>query len=123
MSFLPTLDDVKAIAVDDAKIQSVTDSDTVWLNMVTFADKIITEAIYGELEFEAQTYFAAHVLSMSAQPVGGRGPLSSESIGGVSQSFTLPWLNRTTVLGGTQFGIMYLEIRNMINAAVVVVKV
>ena len=123
MSFLPTIADIQAIALDDTFIQGLAGTETVFTNMSVYVDKVVTEAVYGPLEFDAQLYLAAHILSMANQPVGGRGPLSSESVGGVAQSFTLPWLNRTTVLGGTQFGIMHLEIRSQIVAAVRVVKI
>ena len=120
---LVTIDDVKAIAADDETIQAIDGTDNVFVIVDAYATKTVTEAVYGELQFEAQLYLMAHMLSMSGQPVGGRGPLSSESIGGISQSFTLPWLNRTTVLGGTQFGIMHLEIRNQVVAAFRVITI
>lgn len=123
MSYLPTLEDVQAIAQDDAAIQALTGSETEWVNVQAYVDKTVTEGVYGLLEFDAQMYLSAHLLSLTNQPVGGRGPLSSESIGGLSQSFTLPWLNRTTVLGGTQFGIMYLEIRDQAVEKIRVVKI
>ena len=123
MAFLPTIGDVQAVAVDDAFIQGLAGTETVWVNMVAYVDKVVTEAIYKVLEFDAQLYLAAHILSMANQPVGGRGPLSSEGIGGINVAFTLPWLNRTTVLGGTQFGIMYLEIRNQIIPAAHVITI
>ncbi len=122
MSFLPTLAEVQSIAQDDVAIQALTGTETNWILIQAYVDKTVTEPVYGTLEKEAQIYLAAHMLSMSTQPVGGRGPLSSESIGDVSQSFTLPWLNRTTVLGGTQFGIMFLEIRNQVVFAFAFVK-
>ena len=120
---LVTIDDVKAIAGDDETIQAIDGTDRVFTIVDAYVTKVVTEAVYGELQFDAQLYLMAHMLSMSGQPVGGRGPLSSESIGGISQSFTLPWLNRTTVLGGTQFGIMHLEIRNQVVAAFRVITV
>ncbi len=123
MTFLPTLVEVQSIAQDDAAIQALTGSETNWALVQAYVAKIVLEEPYGVLQKEAQLYLAAHMLSMSTQPVGGRGPLSSESVGGVSQSFTLPWLNRTTVLGGTQFGIMHLEIRSQVVAAFRVVKI
>lgn len=122
MAFLPTLAEVQSIAQDDAAIQALTGAETNWALIQAYIDRTVTEAVYGILEKDAQIYLAAHMLSMSTQPVGGRGPLSSESIGQVSQAFTLPWLNRPTVLGGTQFGIMHLEIRNQIVPAFHFVK-
>ncbi len=123
MTFLPTLEEVQSIAQDDAGIQALDGSETVYATVTAYVAKIVLEDPYGVLQKEAQLYLAAHMLSMSTQPVGGRGPLSTESVGGVSQSFTLPWLNRTTVLGGTQFGIMHLEIRSQVVAAFRVVKI
>ncbi len=123
MTFLPTLAEVQSIAQDDAAIQALTGSETNWALVQAYVAKIVLEDPYGVLQKEAQLYLAAHMLSMSTQPVGGRGPLSTESVGGVSQSFTLPWLNRTTVLGGTQFGIMHLEIRGQVVFAAHVVKI
>lgn len=123
MTYLPTLAEVQAVAQDDASIAALTGSETVWTLVQAFVNKIVTDTVYGDLEKEAQLYLSAHMLSMANQPVGGRGPLSSESIGGIAQSFTLPWLNRTTVLGGTQFGIMYLEIRNMVVAPIRVITI
>lgn len=123
MAFEPTLDDVKGVAQDDAYIQALTGSEVVWTNVQAYIAKVVQETPYGDLLFDAQLYLAAHLLSMSNQPVGGRGPLSSESVGGVAQSFTLPWLNRITVLGGTQFGIMYLEIRGQVVPPFAVIKI
>ncbi len=123
MAFLPSLAEVQSIAQDDAGIQALDGSETVYALVTAYVAKIVLENPYGVLQKEAQLYLAAHMLSMANQPVGGRGPLSSESVGGVAQSFTLPWLNRTTVLGGTQFGIMHLEIRSQVVAAFRVVKI
>ena len=123
MTFLPTLEEVQSIAQDDAGIQALDGSETVFATVTAYVAKVVLEEPYGELQKEAQLYLAAHMLSMANQPVGGRGPLSTESVGGVSQSFTLPWLNRTTVLGGTQFGIMHLEIRSQVVFAAHVVKI
>ena len=123
MAFLPSLAEVQSIAQDDAGIQALDGSETVYALVTAYVAKIVLENPYGVLQKEAQLYLAAHMLSMSTQPVGGRGPLSTESVGGVSQSFTLPWLNRTTVLGGTQFGIMHLEIRGQVVFAAHVVKI
>jgi len=67
----------------------------------------------------AQTYFVAHILSVAFTVAGGQGPLSSESIGGITQSFTLPYLNQQTVIASTQYGLMYLE---MVRACVVSVR-
>ena len=90
MAFLPSLAEVQSIAQDDAAIQALTGSETNWTLVQAYVAKVVLEDPYGVLQKEAQLYLAAHMLSMSTQPVGGRGPLSTESVGGVSQSFTLP---------------------------------
>jgi hypothetical protein len=106
---LTTLTRVKLIAQDDAFIQALTDSDPlVEMIMDDVARHIVVEKFGADTE-AAQRYCVAHWLSLAAQPVGGRGPLSSISIGGISRSFTLPYLNQKTVYGATQFGLMYLE--------------
>lgn len=124
MAVIPTLAEVKAITLDDAFIQAIPDeNDPTWVRVVEYVDRTVKDNPYGVLKPDAQLFLIAHFLSMANVPIGGRGPLSSDSVGGVSQSFTLPWLNRTTVLGGTQFGIMHLEIRNQVVAAFRVIRI
>ncbi len=124
MAIDPTLAEVQAITLDDAFIQAIpSEADPTWVVTEAYVDLTVKDFPYGLLKKQAQLYLMAHFLSMANQPVGGRGPLSSESVGGVAQSFTLPWLNRTTVLGGTQFGIMFLEIRNQVVTPFAVVTI
>ena len=109
-----TLARVKLIAKDDAGIQALSESDPeviMVLEDVAMAVEDVTFHSYTEM---AQRYLAAHFLSLANQPVGGRGPLSSYSIGGVSRTFTLPYLNQKTVLGSTQYGLMFMELRDML---------
>lgn len=122
MAVLTTLDEVKAVARADEDIQALHSSDIAVKNAFAFADKLITEARYGSLTEEAQTYFIAHILSLATTNAGGQGPISSESIGGVTQSFTLPYLNRTTVIASTQYGLMFLEIRENVTVPAAVIK-
>ena len=124
MAIDPTLAEVQAISLDDAFIQAIpNEADPTWVRMAAYVDRTVKDDPYGVLKEDAQLYLMAHLLSLANQPVGGRGPLSSESVGGVSQSWTLPWLNRTTINGGTQFGLMYLEIRNQVSFAFAIVKI
>jgi len=123
MAFLPTLEEVQAVAQDDAFIQAVVITDPIWLVIIAMVEKRVKEFPFGELQKEAQIYLTAHGLSMANQPVGGRGPLSSESIGGITESFTLPWLNQTLVEGGTQFGLTYLSLVNATTIPFQVIKV
>ncbi len=108
-----TLDRVKLIAKDDSGIQALSDSDPEVIMVLEDAALAVTEAVFGSYTEMAQRYIAAHFLSLANQPVGGRGPLSSYNMGGISRSFTLPYLNQKTVLGSTQYGLMFMEIRDM----------
>ncbi len=119
-----TLARVKLIAKNDAGIQALVDGDPEVDMVLDDVATWITEGKFGATTEIAQRYAAAHFLSLANQPVGGRGPLSSESIGGISQSFTLPYLNQKTVFGSTQFGLFYLECvrRTQVPFAVVIAQ-
>jgi len=122
MVALTTLKDVKAIARADDTIQALHETDTAFVNALALADQIIKDTYFGTLTKDAQTYYVAHILALAATEAGGRGPLSSESIGGVTQSFTLPYLNQRTVIASTQYGLMFLELRNHVNVPAMVIK-
>lgn len=111
------LADVKAIAGNDAFIQALTGSEDVVAVVDAMVDIFVTERVYVSHYDMAQLYLTAHLLSLANQPVGGRGPLSSVSLGGVSRTFTLPYINQKTVLGSTQYGLMFMEIRDMLVPA------
>ncbi len=108
-----TLDRVKLIAKDDSGIQALSDSDLEVIMVLEDVALAVIEAVFGSYTEMAQRYLAAHFLSLANQPVGGRGPLSSYNMGGISRTFTLPYLNQKTVLGSTQYGLMFMEIRDM----------
>lgn len=114
MAAKTSLANIKVVAKADANIQGLQDADPLVALVLEQVDRHVPEGVFGTFTEEAQRYLGAHLLSMAFQPEGGRGPLSTESIGGVSQGFTLPWLNQKTVLGGTQFGLHFLEIRNRV---------
>lgn len=114
MAVLTTLAKIQLIAKDDAGIQALSASDPEVVQVLEDADLFVDGNLFGDYTEIAQRYIAAHFLSLANQPVGGRGPLSSESVGGVSQSFTLPYLNQKTVLGSTQYGLMYMELANRV---------
>ena len=104
-----TLSSIKLIAKSDTGIQALSADDPEVVMVINDVCDWIAKAKFGETTEMAQRYAAAHFLSLANQPVGGRGPLSSENVGGISQSFTLPYLNQKTVFGSTQFGLFYLE--------------
>jgi len=110
---LASLDDVQVVAQDDDFIQGLADeSAPEWVLISAFVDLLAPDAKYGKNAALAQTYLAAHLLSVAETDAGGRGPVSSESIGGVTRSWTLPYLNQQTVIASTQYGLMFLEIQN-----------
>ncbi len=121
MAALATLDDVKAVSRDNSNIQNLHQANRAVINAMSLADQLIKVGQYGNLTKDAQTYFVAHILALAFTESGGKGPLSSESIGGISQSFTLPYLNQKTVLASTQYGLMFLELRDHINVPAIVI--
>jgi Protein of unknown function (DUF4054) len=108
---LTTLANIKAIAAGSEPIQGLHDGDVVVLLILDQVDKEVPESIFTTLTEPAQRYLAAHYLSQALQDAEGRGALSSESIGGISQSWTMPDLNIKGALGATQYGKQFLEYR------------
>ena len=113
------LNKVKAITRKDPNIQSLHASDDAVVFALLLAEEMAPLGKFKAKAEAAQTYFVAHILSVAFTVAGGQGPLSSESVGGVAQSFTLPYLNQTTVIASTQYGLMYLE---MVRSTVVPVR-
>lgn len=122
MVALATLGEVKAVALADTNIQQLKSNDAAVIHALDLADLIVKTTHYGGLTKKAQIYYAAHILSLACTVAGGRGPLSSETIGGVSQSFTLPYLNQKSVIASTQYGLMFLELRDHIAVPAIVIK-
>lgn len=121
MAVLATLDDVKAVSRADSNIQALHESNTAVVNALALADQMVKPTHFGALTKDAQIYYVAHILALAFTEAGGKGPLSSESIGGVTQSFTLPYLNRRTVIASTQYGLMFLELRAQVVVPAIVV--
>lgn len=109
---LISLADVQAIAQGDPFISALRESDPVVKLVFEFVDLIVEESTFLSKTKLAQTYYAAHLFALAGTEAGGKGPVSSETIGGITQSFTLPYLNRHTVIASTQYGLMYLELRD-----------
>ena len=114
MTVLTNLNKVKAISADDAAIQNLKEDSTAVEVVFALVDKLVPISKFSALTEEAQTYYAAHLLSLAHTAAGGQGPVSSESIGGITTSFTLPYLNQQTVVASTQYGLFFLELRNSI---------
>lgn len=108
-----TLNNVKAIARGDAFIQSLSDTDPLVVLILADVSRTVTEAVFQSDQEAAQRYLAAHLLSLSKQPSYGVGALSSESIGGVSQSFHAPLIGASDIKGlsSTQYGLTYARYR------------
>ena len=121
MVALTTLSDVKAVSRADANIQALHETNLAVVNALSLADQMVKDTHFGALTKDAQTYYVAHILALAFTEAGGKGPLSSESIGGVTQSFTLPYLNQHTVIASTQYGLMFLELRNQVKVPAIIV--
>lgn len=117
-----TLDNIKQVAQGDYDIQDLHDSDPAVVQVLADVERIVPERL-GDHREMAQRYLAAHFLSVAFAASGGQGPLSTESIGGISQSFTLPYLNQKTVIASTQYGLQYLELMRMFTVPAIVAKV
>jgi hypothetical protein len=61
-------------------------------------------SVYGDFTVGIQAYAAAHFAQMAKTEAAGLGPASSESIGGVSGSNTLPAHNTDETWGETIYG-------------------
>lgn len=122
MAVLTTIEDIKRIAQDDDHIQSLADdNEDILVNVVyPLVEQMVRESKFGALTKPAQTYLSAHLLSLAATDSGGRGPLSGESIGDISVSYTLPYLNQQSVLASTQYGLMFLELQRKVITPVFV---
>lgn len=121
MAVLTNIGKIKRIAQDDDHIQSLNENDPVLADVYSLVEQMVRESRFGALTDSAQTYLAAHILSLAATDSGGRGPLSSESIGGISVSYTLPYLNQHSVLASTQYGLMFLELQRKVITPVLVI--
>jgi len=121
MAFLTKLVSIQSIAQGDKFIQGVTDTDPVYVASKETVENLVSVQRFGKHTETAQRYLMAHFLSLAKQNSGGRGPLSSESIGGIARSYTLPYLNQTSVIASTQYGLMFLEIQNRVTVAVMVI--
>ncbi len=105
-----TWDDVLLVsknAPDVAKFTKTSDRN-FFLNQ---AGRRFKDNQYDEFTAEIQAYAAAHFAQMAQTEPAGLGPKSSESIGGISASFTLPVLNTDEHWGETIFGRMVKKIR------------
>ena len=116
-----TLDDVKAISRGDANIQCLVASDALVVAVLAEVAVHAPASIFGDKAPAAQKYLAAHLLAMSYLPNVGKGSLTSESVGGVSQSFSAPGVPVKSVLGITQFGQAFLHMRSMVLVPALVV--
>lgn len=115
MALLTSLARVQAIASTDGFIQGLTGGSPIVSQVFGYVTNHVKEPHFGARTQEAQDYLATHMLSMAGQPNGGRGPLSARTVGGINTAFTLPYLNRKSVLGATQYGNHYIEVRRSIT--------
>lgn len=93
-------------APDVAKFTTTSDRE-FFLNA---AGRRFKEDQYEDFTLEIQAYATAHYAQMAQTEPAGLGPKSSESIGGISASLTLPVLNTNEHWGETIFGRMVKKI-------------
>lgn len=80
----------------------------------TMVDKLVGEDKWGDLYKEGFLYLSAHLYALAVDKAAGSGTLSSESLGEMSQSFTMPVNNPQAKEGlySTQYGRWYAELRD-----------
>lgn len=95
--------DVLRVARASTEVVAITDVDDqeFFLNS---AGRRFTRVYYKDFTVEIQANAAAHLAQMSKTKPAGLGPASSESIGGVSRSNTLPANNTDESWGETIYG-------------------
>ncbi len=117
MALLTSLTRVKAITQGDSFVQGLSAGDDIVTQTLDYVTIRVQENPFGTRQREAQDFLAAHYLSSAGQASGGQGPLSSEAIGRIATSFTLPYLNRKQQEGMTQYGTKFLDIVDQVAAA------
>lgn len=113
MTLKTTWANVRAIAVGEPGIAALHESDPLVTLALQDAARMAPEEVFGTYAEMAQRYLAAHIISQALQDDAGRGALSNETIGGVTRSWTMPNLNMKSAIGATQYGLKFLEIRDM----------
>jgi hypothetical protein len=114
MSALTDLSKIQEIARGEPVIQALDDNDEVVTLVLDQVALEVPESVFGRFTELAQRYLAAHLLKMAHNSANADGKLASETVGSVSQSFTLPYFTTKTVLGATQYGMEFLELRNRV---------
>jgi len=118
MALKTDLNKVKAIASGTEGIECLNDTDKLVKQVFDLVAVQVSESAFGNFCEQAQTYLAAHYLSLAFNSANADGKLSSQSIGGISETYTLPYLTTKSILGSTQYGMQYMEIRNSCVAGV-----
>lgn len=106
-TLLTSLAAIKLSAKGSDAIQAMSDSDPLVVQVLSDIALWVTQPKFGEMAEMAQRFAAAHFLSLAGQPEGVRGHVSSESVGGITQTFTLPWVTQKDMFGATQYGMVY----------------
>ncbi len=117
---LATWDDVLKISSASPEIAAIVDIPTQDF-FLAFSAKMFTEKIFGSVTLEIQSYAAAHIAQMSATDSAGSGPPSTEVIGGISSTKTLPVLNTNETWGETIYGRMVKKIKTMFGPPTIIV--
>ena len=119
-----TWDDVLLVA-EEERASSETDpsgfaniSDRQKDFFIALANNVISFERYEELTYFARCYYVAHRAILSVTQAAGQGTVSSESIGGVSVSNTMPVNNPSADQGilETHFGRQYYDLKQIVKS-------
>lgn len=111
MALQTSLAKIKAVATNHTAIQALTGSEQIVTLVLDWIVRNVNETEFGTRTEEAQTYLGAHMLAQSFETGAGYGSVSSRSVGGISQSWTMPFNNPASQLGSTIWGSRFIEIR------------
>lgn len=105
-----TLVQIQGLAKGSPEIQALLPTDQLVIDTLNDVAQMVTQAVFLSNVERAQRCLAAHFLAMGVQGTGVRGHVSSKSAGGLSTSYTMPWLTRRDMFAATQYGMQFLNL-------------
>lgn len=89
-------------------------------DLLAFVNAVIGDGVWGTEGRTklARIYYLAHLATVALNSSGARGPIISESEGGVSASYATPQQITNSELAGSRYGLLYLELRRHLGARV-----
>ncbi len=85
------------------------------------AQRRVSESVFGDYYDDAVSYLTAHLLSREAQANGGKGFVSSESVGDLSRSYTQTGGILASGYSSTTYGQEYLKLVRLVQPSPMVV--